>query len=228
MPAARPPNILAELRHRGCGRDPDTARPMKTASLQVEWLRALRGLDLDDARLLARQGLNLPLMVDLGFDAYSVMVGVLPMRVSGCRWQLDPTGIRGFVTPVRGHGDCNACDLLADETVVHGPLIDLVAWHPETPQQWATRAGVAEWLGAWDPGIAHERREPVRVWRAPFAWLKGWMDGVVPLTADPAGLYRLLADLPAIRAEDVAHGKQLQQALRRPYPVPVVDWPRSA
>jgi hypothetical protein len=193
-------------------------------SLQAEWLRATRGLELDDARLLARHGLDLPLMVDLGFDAYALMVGVLPMRVTRRRWLLDPTGSRGFVTPVRGHGDSDARDLLADETVVHGPLIDLVAWHPETPQQWATRAGVAEWLGAWDPGIAHERTEPVRLWRAPFAWLKGWMDGVVPLTADPAVLYRLLVDLPAIRAEDAAHGKQLQQALRRPCQLPDVSW----
>src|SRR5215472_9715006 len=55
---------------------------------------------------------------------------------------------------------------------------------PATPQAWATRTGAAEWLGAWDPGLAAERQEPVRVWRSPFAWLRGWMDGVVPLVAD--------------------------------------------
>jgi hypothetical protein len=195
---------------------------MKTAPLQAEWLAALRCLELDDARLLVRYGLNLPLLVDLGFDAYTLMVGAAPMRVEGRRWWPDPEGRRGFVTPVRARRD--ARDLLADEIVISGPLVDLVAWHPETPQQWATRAGIAERLGAWDPGIAYDRNEPIRVWRAPFAWLKAWMSGVVPLTTDLAELHRLLVDMPAIRAEDPVHGQQLKQALSRPYPLPVVSW----
>jgi hypothetical protein len=198
--------------------------------LEAEWRAALAGLELDDVRLLARYGLNLPLLVDLGLDAYALMVGALPMRVEGRRrrWVPDPTGHRGFVTPVRGRGDrYDARDLLADEIVINGPLLDLVAWHPERPHRWATRTGAAEWLGAWDPGIAQERHEPVRLWRAPFAWLKGWLEGVVPLTTDRAALHRLLADMPAIRAEDEPHGRQLERALERPYPVPVVDWPKA-
>jgi hypothetical protein len=199
---------------------------MKTAALQAEWLAALRGLELDDARLLARHGLNLPLLVDLGFHAYAVMVGALPMRVEARRWWPDPAGHRGFVTPVRTRGD--AYDLLADEIVISGPLIDLCAWHPETPRNWATRAGIAEWLGAWDPGLAAERTDPVRVWRAPFRWLRGWMTGIVPLTTERAELYRLLAGMPKIRAEDKAHKAQLERALERPYPAPRITCPKVA
>jgi hypothetical protein len=199
---------------------------MKTAALQAEWLAALRGLELDDARLLARHGLNLPLLVEFGFDAYALMVGALPMRIEGRRWWPDPAGQRGFVAPVRTRGD--ARDLLADEIVIDGPLVDLVAWHPETPDQWATRTGAASWLGAWDPGIAAERQEPVRVWRAPFAWLRGWMEGVVPLTTERAELYRLLADMPAIVAEDEAHKVALRRALQRPYPLPRVYCRKAA
>jgi hypothetical protein len=82
--------------------------------LDGEWLAALRGFELDDARLLARHGLNLPLLVEFGFDdAYALMVDALPMRIEGRRWEPDPTGRRGFVTPVRTRG--NACDLLADD-----------------------------------------------------------------------------------------------------------------
>jgi hypothetical protein len=199
---------------------------MKAATLQAEWRAALNGLELDDARLLAQHGLNLPLLVDLGLYAYTVMVGMLPMRVEGRRWQPDPAGRRGFVTPVRTRGD--ARDLLADEIVISGPLIDLVAWHPETPQSWATRTGIAEWLGAWDPGIAHNRSDPVRVHRAPFAWLRAWLTGIVPLTTNRAELYRLLIDMPAIRAEDEAHKAQLDRALERPYPVPRVCCQKAA
>jgi hypothetical protein len=106
---------------------------MKTAVLQAEWHAALAGLELEDARLLARHGLNVPALVDIGSDEYAVMVGALPMVVEGQRWWPDPCGHRGFVTPVRGRGD--ARDLLADEIVINGPLIDLVAWHPEAPQR---------------------------------------------------------------------------------------------
>jgi hypothetical protein len=196
--------------------------------LEAEWRSALAGLEIEDARLLARHGLNLPMRVDLGFDAYALMVGALPMRVEGRRWWPDPDGERGFITPIRGRGDrCDARDLLADEIVINGPLLDIAAWHPQTPLRWATRTGAAEWLGAWDPGIAYERQEPVRVWRGPFGWLKGWLEGVVPLTSDRLTLHRLFADMPAIRAESEAHGQYLQRALERPYPVPAVDWPRA-
>jgi hypothetical protein len=53
------------------------------------------------------------------------------------------------------------------------------------------------------------------------------MGGVVPLTTNRAALHRLLIDMPAIRAEDEAYGHQLQRALERPYPGPVVDWPKA-
>src|SRR5262249_37173332 len=144
------------------------------------------GLDLEDARLLARYGLNLPLLVDLGLDAYALMVGVAHMRIEkGRRWVPDPTGHRGFVSPVRGRGDrYDARDPFADEIVINGPLLDLVAWHPEAPRRWAVRTGAAEWLGAWCAGISHDHKEPVRVWRGPLGWLRGWLEGVVPLTTD--------------------------------------------
>ncbi len=194
--------------------------------LKAEWLAALRGLELQDVRLLAGHGLNLPLLVDLGLGAYAAMVGVLPVRVEGRRWWPDPAGDRGFLTPVRTRGD--AYDLLADEIVISGPLVDLVLWHPATPRRWATRTGAAEALGLWDPGLAYDRKEPVHVWRAPFAWLKAWMSGLVPLTPNRHELYRLLADMPAICAEDEAHKRQLDHALLwRPHPLPVVDWPKA-
>jgi hypothetical protein len=212
----------------GGGAEPRPAAPAgrTAANLQAEWLAALRGLELEDALLLAQHGLNLPLLVDLGLQAHACMVGALAVHVDGRRWWPDPAGDRGFVTPVRTRGD--ACDPLADEIVISGPLIDLILWHPATPRRWATRTGAAEALGLWDPGLAHERTVRVRVWRAPFAWLRGWMEGVVPLTHDRHELYRLLIDMPAIRAEDEAHKLQLERALLwRPYPLPVVDWPKA-
>jgi hypothetical protein len=201
---------------------------VKIVTLEAEWRAALAGLELDDVQLLASFGLNLPLLVDF-FEAYARMVGALAMRIEGRRWWPDPDGERGFVTPVRGRGDrCDARDLLADEIVISGPLIDLVAWHPEAPRRWATRAGIAQWLGAWDPGIAHERQESVCVWRGPLAWLCGWMDGIVPLTANRFALHQLLSDMPAIAAEDAGHARQLRQALEQPFPVPPVHWRKAA
>jgi hypothetical protein len=202
-------------------------RRLRRSWLEAEWRAALAGLEIEDARLLARHGLHLPLLAGLGLESYTLMVGAIEMRVEGHCWVPDPTGHRGFVTPVRTRGD--AYDVLADEIVITGPLIDLVAWHPQSPGQWATRAGVAEWLGAWDPGIAAEREEPVRIWRDPFRWLLGWMAGIVPLTDDHAELHRLLVDMPAIRAEDAMHARQLQFALERPpYAIPPVAWRKAA
>jgi hypothetical protein len=194
--------------------------------LEAEWRAALDGLTLEDARLLAKHGLPLAALVAFGFEDYARLVGCMPMRIEGRLWEPDPAGHRGFVTPVRSRGD--ARDMLADDIIISGPLVDLVAWHPETPQQWATRAGIADWLGAWDPGLAHDRKAPVQVWRAPLGWLRAWCDGVVPLTADRAELYWLLVDMPAIDAEDAAHAAELRWALQRPYPVPPPVYCRKA
>jgi hypothetical protein len=153
------------------------------------------------------------------------MIGAMPMRIEGRRWiPDDDANGRAFVSPLRSRG--TPWDLLAEEIVINGPLIDLVAWHPGMPHRWATRCGAAGWLGAWDPGISAQRTDPVPIWRGPFAWLLGWMTGVVPLVTDRVALYRLLADMPVILAEDEAHARQLRRALERPYPVPLIDWRR--
>jgi hypothetical protein len=143
------------------------------------------------------------------------LVGVARIMLSsdGGLWQPHEGGVQAFVTPtmsidMEGWRQVAWSGALPEDDPWLGYLYgieDLVAWHPNTPERWALRWGVAEMLGeAGDP------EEPLRVHRTPYGWLKAGGEGVCVLRPSGYGALRLVDRLIA---EDSAHRHELYKLL---------------
>ena len=101
-----------------------------------------------------------------------------------------------------------------------GNLVDLVAWDPRTPREWAQRTGPADWLGCVPP--QYLAPEPVRIWRSVLNWFRAECNGLVVLSRDPAVVYRLLMEFGGgILAEDRDHVAEPGRVLKGPWPIPL-------
>jgi RecA-family ATPase len=101
---------------------------------------------------------------------------------------------------------------------IDAQLIDLVLFRPNRPDVFATRLGVAEWIGAVDWQC--EISPPVRIWRDPLDWLRANGSGLCLLTRDRIEQYRILSGLNAIEASNEHHAAEIRRALDRPWPTP--------
>ncbi len=62
-------------------------------------------------------------------------------------YEPDPTGVWAFVTPVRVEHPATPESRLPEACARLGQLVDIVAWDPRYPHDWALRIGHAYWLG---------------------------------------------------------------------------------
>jgi hypothetical protein len=164
----------------------------------------------DGAFLLAR-----------GIDRGDVnrLCGIERVRVLGEYYEpLADEGIPAIITPIR------VCNVLTPEAADpsascrSGALVDLIAWHPATPQSWALRVGAAEWLGAIAPQYLEP--DPVIVRRSVLGWFRAGCSGLVLLSPTLADRYRILSGCSAIIAEDAEHAAELRSILQHPWPAP--------
>lgn len=155
-----------------------------------EWDAALRRLQHCSAADLAHgvQVFRIPASV-----FRHNLVGLASVIVDGEQYQPHETGVPAFITPAF-EGD---------------RLIDLVAWHPASPDRWALRYGVADRLG-------EPEWETCRVWRSVFNWLRAGADGIVPLR--PSALHWI--DSETLIAEDNEHRRTLIRDLMKPRDLP--------
>jgi len=182
---------------------------------------AQRGLTAEDRIVLERAGVP-DLMISCG------MVGAVAIELDagGLHYQPSDDGRRAFVTP------CRVADPWTPEAVgfeivpQYGDLVDLVAWHPARPLRWATRRGLAAWLGACEPQFLGPA--PVTVKRSPLSWLQGGAIGLCVLDRKPADVYRVLSLCRRIEAEDSAHQFELTRILHHPFSIPPVSSARAA
>jgi hypothetical protein len=67
-------------------------------------------------------------------------------------YQPDDHGAWAFITPAR-RGELAATPESRDPalSIRRGEVMDLIAWDPQTPGQWALRVGAADWLGCVEP-----------------------------------------------------------------------------
>ena len=187
------------------------ARPDRDA-LEDEhraWVRALKGDNIAE-------------LIGLGISWFAVMiyqmVGIAGIQLRpGGRWEPDPEGPPSYVTPVRVEQFDSLLAAEPWETARSGELVDLVAWHPETPLRWATRHGHT-WLGAvaLDPF-------PAIIRASPLAWLQADCDGFLPLTHDPVELRYLLG---LCEAGTVVEELWVADELRRHMLQPVANIPQ--
>src|SRR5512133_1283450 len=155
-------------------------------------------------------------------DAFQ-MVGIETVRRNkgGDLYEPDPDGRVALITPCLVHRPNSPESPAPDVFCRFGNLVDLVAWDPRVPNGWSLRVGAADWLGCVPP--QHCDPDPVVVRRSPLSWFQAGCDGLVILTHDRAGAYRLLAGCAGgIIGEDWEHAGVLQQILDRPWPAPRV------
>jgi len=158
-----------------------------------------------------------------GFGGPGLAVGpaFASIQVADGRFQLDRDGdAKAFVIPVRVGNPLTAEVNDPIEAVRHGILIDLIAFSPAYPNQWALRVGNATWLGAIEPQFLMP--EPVPVWRNPLGWLRNDWRGLVLLSRDRAEQYRVLTVCDSIVAEDEQHAAELRGVLEHPWLAPAV------
>jgi hypothetical protein len=100
--------------------------------------------------------------------------------------------------------------------VAAGAVLDLLAFSPVAPGQWALRRGIATVLGAIEPQYLDP--VPVPVHRDVTDWLRADCRGIVLLTSHRIEVVRLLHQCRAIEAEDATHAAELRRILAGPPP----------
>jgi len=189
---------------------------VRSADLAREYLAAMRAITPADIGEL----------VDAGVDPadacwHAGVTRIAHMADTGLYEPDDETGGLAFITPVRVDDDVTPESPDPEICVRRGAIVDLVAWDPRTPREWALRTGLADWLGCAGPQFLDPK--PVRVWRSILAWFRAGCRGVVPLNRDPAVVYRLVMGFPGgIIPEDAMHADELRRMLERPWPLPEI------
>jgi hypothetical protein len=139
---------------------------------------------------------------------------------------LEDIGDRVFIIGVRVGDPISPEHPRPDEVAYCGILIDLLAWHPDVPERWATRLDLATWLGAIPPQYMQPPK--VLVHRTPLAWLQSGGRGLCILTREPREAQSLLLSLRGgIIPENDGHGRKLKRLLERPFPIPPIHIPRN-
>lgn len=105
------------------------------------------------------------------------------------------------------------------DVVSTGPVIDLVAFHPDYPGCWALRLGLATVLGAIEPQYLDP--DPVPIHRDVMDWLRADRRGIMLFTRDPVEVGRILRQCVKVEVEHRDHAVELHRTLEMPRPV----WP---
>ena len=136
-------------------------------------------------------------------------------------YEPDPSGALAFITPALVESPTTP-ESQSPGAFALGNIVDLVAWDPQAPRDWALRALQAEWLGCVPSQYLDP--EPVPVWRTVLNWFRAGCTGLVVLSREPAEIYRLLMGFPGgILGEDEVHCAELRRTLERPWPVPPIS-----
>ena len=132
-----------------------------------------------------------------------------PDEDGGAVWVIPAT----CVDPARPE-EIEAVDPL--DVVRTGPIVDLVAFHPDRRNRFALRIGHAVVLGAVEPQCCEPAR--VKVWSDIGDWLREGCHGIVLLTPDDHQRGRILRRIESIEAAQPA---QVKAWLALPeYPAP--------
>jgi hypothetical protein len=153
----------------------------------------------------------------------SGLVGVAGIQLDnqGASYQPIEDGPEAFITPARvGTGILTPEDSVFELVPQYGALIDLVAWSARYLECWATRRGIAGWLGAIPP--QYLMPPAVQIRRSPASWLCAHTRGLCLLSRDCLDVYRVLSLCRTLEAEDEAHVAELQRILERPFNAPPI------
>jgi hypothetical protein len=134
-------------------------------------------------------------------------------------------GRSAFVSAVRGMAGGNIEYPQPAEMVHFGDIIDLIIWHPRTPNRWELRTGAATVLGVIEPQFLSPA--PVPIWRTPLGWFRAGGTGICILTNAIAEQRHLLLQVHHLVAEDIEHGREIRDLLTRPIWTPTISVPTA-
>jgi len=103
--------------------------------------------------------------------------------------------------------------------VAKGPVVDIVAFHPDSSKRFALRTGAAVVLGAVPPQLLQP--DPVLVFNDVTGWLKSGCNGIVLLTRDGHQCGRILRRIESPIGAHPAHVEAVKRWLALP------EWPRA-
>jgi hypothetical protein len=165
-------------------------------SARAEYLEAMGKVPVELVHELMRLGIP-KRSIELTVPA------LINVRLYGDRYRPDPMGAQAFILPVCV-GDAARPELIEsadpETTISLGHIVDIVAFHPRAPEQWALRCGRATVLGAIPPQYCSP--PPVRVHRGVWEWLLSRCDGIVIVTRDPRAAARVLDQIAHIAPGD--------------------------
>lgn len=143
-----------------------------------------------------------------------------PIRVFKDIFEFDSDGTMAFITPVHGwaDGDIESCEPERDAATLD--ILDLVAWHPDAPSQWALLRGAVTVLGLIEPQMMDPF--PVRVHRGVLSWFRADRSGIVMLTNDPSEQKDIISQINTVAAEDRTHAAELIDLASRPVRIPSI------
>ena len=129
------------------------------------------------------------------------------------RYRRDPSGWPAIIWPVRDS---------------ERELVDLVAWHVETPGHWwLFYRDEAIILGIRTLAIARDFKEPIVLHSTPQQWLLTGRTGVCVLRWN-VPLQETLGDIPEITCDSAWLKRRLQKALRKNEPKMIVEASNAA
>jgi hypothetical protein len=139
-------------------------------------------------------------------------IGVQRIEMDGHFYQPASHGPIALVVPVYT-GPTPSFMTPADEWT---ELIDLVAFSISDPHRWWRRTGLANFLGEHLIPSSVTWKRPLQVFATPLDWIKGYGQGVCPLTEEVLAL----RDAPRLLFDDVDFASQVERQLSRPFPIP--------
>jgi hypothetical protein len=191
------------------------AAGVRSAALVDEYCQDMRRMTLAHAHELMSFGIALSTIT---------LVCPVPTLIRFCdkagrRYCRDSSGHRAWVIPVtcvdpERPEEIEAADPI--EVIGLGPVIDLIAFHPRAPHQFALRCGVVNALGAIEPQYM---ADPVRIFQDVTDWLKAACAGLMLLTPDAHEAGRVLRRIdivePATRGDE-EHAAELRRLIALP------------
>ncbi len=145
---------------------------MRPADLEAEWCAAQNTISPSDALELEAAGFPRGVIMH--------MIGIARVRLSRGCYEPDEDGKWAFISPIMS---------AIRPYTVGAEIADLICWDTGSPNAWALRYGLAEWMGCAE----YNEPFPTPIRRSPADWLRNDCTGLALLTKDRVRRYWILS-----------------------------------
>jgi hypothetical protein len=175
-------------------------------NLRAEMEQAVSDVGQRHINALLNYGIPAAALAELGSRQAPFGVGLIKRAESGVWWP-DDGGVPRLIVPCYERGE----------------IVDLIALHPNRPDDWWHRTGQAVVLGA-DTLATCVKDRPLEVVSNPLDWMAKAGDAVCVLNW-AASYHELspLRDWPELRVDSAVLARTVRQYLSRPHSIPAIS-----